>query len=170
MSSHAGQGAKTPIEAELDRSSCFSLCQNLADKTLVNGSVGKVIAFMTGDEVAATMFDVGTGDSQTLDGQPIAGATFTDSASMAPGTSAAPPVLSNVNIAQAAPTEKEKLEQRGRPSERDERASIPPGRWPVVEFKGGKRMLLPPMAFVLTNADGLEEATRVQVPLILAWA
>lgn len=136
----------------------------------MNGSVGKVIAFMTGEEVAASMFDVGTGDGQALDGQPAAVASFTDSASMQPGTSAAPPVLSNVNIAQAAPTEKEKLEQRGHPSERDERASIPPGRWPVVEFKGGKRMLLPPMSFSLTNADGLEEATRVQVPLILAWA
>ena len=47
---------------------------------------------------------------------------------------------------------------------------VPPGIWPVVEFKNGRKMLLPEMEFTVDNAKGETEATRIQVPLILAWA
>ena len=85
------------------------------------------------------------------------------------GLTAVPPALSNVNVGQAALTEKEKERQQYHSGGHEDQA-IPPGRWPVVLFKNGKKMLLPPMSFALSNADGVDEATRVQVPLILAWA
>ncbi|WVR08357.1 hypothetical protein IAU60_005412 [Kwoniella sp. DSM 27419] len=55
----------------------------------------------------------------------------------------------------------------------DERVS-----WPVVEFvpsrfaagKHAKRVLVPPMTVDVLNAMGQSEATRHQIPLILAWA
>ena len=145
--------------------------QNLEDKTLVNGSVGKIVEFMSAEQVAPPVPDTDLADYQMQDGRLAEGSGHPDivngDAQHAPG---GPPALSNVNIAQAALTDKEKLQQRHGQSYRDEPSTIPPGRWPVVEFKGGKRMLLPPMPFSLTNTKGAEEATRAQVPLILAWA
>ena len=46
----------------------------------------------------------------------------------------------------------------------------PEGAWPVVDFRNGVRMLLTPLDFNVENANGEIEATRNQVPLILAWA
>lgn len=42
--------------------------------------------------------------------------------------------------------------------------------WPLVRFNNGQTMLCTPERFSIENAKGLEEAARIQVPLILAWA
>ena len=47
---------------------------------------------------------------------------------------------------------------------------IPPGKWPFVEFTNGNRVLLVPLDFTSQNSEGVDEAIRTQVPLILAWA
>lgn len=57
---------------------------------------------------------------------------------------------------------------------------IPPGHnWPLVRFNGHKvgsqwkppqTHLVPSMQLEMENPDGTTRATRVQVPLILAWA
>ncbi|GJE87828.1 ATP-dependent DNA helicase PIF1 [Phanerochaete sordida] len=44
------------------------------------------------------------------------------------------------------------------------------GLWPLVRFDGGGEVLCVPSTFEVNNADGGVEATREQVPLILAWA
>ena len=43
-------------------------------------------------------------------------------------------------------------------------------KWPVVEFPGGRKRLIPPHEFTVDNVDGTMLALRLQVPLILAWA
>jgi ATP-dependent exoDNAse (exonuclease V) alpha subunit len=43
-------------------------------------------------------------------------------------------------------------------------------KWPVVEFPGGRKRLIPPHEFTIENASGSTQATRYQVPLLLAWA
>jgi len=45
-----------------------------------------------------------------------------------------------------------------------------PIKWPVVEFLNGRKRLIPPHEFTIENADGIMQALRSQVPLILAWA
>lgn len=42
--------------------------------------------------------------------------------------------------------------------------------WPIVEFSGRRTKLCIPTHFEVNNADGLVEARRDQIPLILAWA
>jgi len=45
-----------------------------------------------------------------------------------------------------------------------------PIKWPVVDFLSGQKRLIPPHEFTIENADGIMQALRSQVPLILAWA
>jgi len=42
--------------------------------------------------------------------------------------------------------------------------------WPVVHWASGRRMMMVPVEFTIENVHGDVEATRGQVPLILAWA
>ena len=78
--------------------------------------------------------------------------------------------LTGVEIAQAALTDRERQALNLAPGEEAEERELPPGEWPVVEFRNGRRMLCAPLNFAVQNADGRDEATRTQVPLILAWA
>ena len=43
-------------------------------------------------------------------------------------------------------------------------------KWPVVEFTSGQKRLIPPHEFTIENVNGMMQALRLQVPLILAWA
>ncbi|KAI6136943.1 P-loop containing nucleoside triphosphate hydrolase protein [Pisolithus sp. B1] len=43
-------------------------------------------------------------------------------------------------------------------------------KWPVVRFTNGRELLCVPAEFTVNNAYGEMEASRWQVPLILAWA
>lgn len=64
---------------------------------------------------------------------------------------------------------------------RDNREGSPPpaastDRWPLVQFKEHRShshlprlVLVPEMTLTLDNADGDPEASRTQIPLILAW-
>ncbi|TFY61108.1 hypothetical protein EVG20_g7185 [Dentipellis fragilis] len=42
--------------------------------------------------------------------------------------------------------------------------------WPLVQFTNGRQLLCSPKEFTVDNAHGEKEASRHQVPLILAWA
>lgn len=78
--------------------------------------------------------------------------------------------LSNVRVAEAALTERERQVLQLEPGETPEAPQLPDGLWPVVETRNGRRMLCAPLDFAVQNAEGRDEATRRQVPLILAWA
>lgn len=43
-------------------------------------------------------------------------------------------------------------------------------KWPVVEFPGTQKRLIPPYEFTIENVNGSMQALRLQVPLMLAWA
>lgn len=90
----------------------------------------------------------------------------------------APEALSlvGVRIATAALSEREIRRLGYGPGDKvDEEPALldlnPRTAWPIVEFiKGKQRFLLPPMDFSVENANGKVEASRSQIPLILAWA
>jgi len=44
------------------------------------------------------------------------------------------------------------------------------GPWPVVKLIDGRQFLCPPVQFMTEDSEGRAEASRVQIPLILAWA
>ena len=77
--------------------------------------------------------------------------------------------LSGVGIAEAQLTERERAAMKLEPGEKPDR-DVPMGRFPVVEFRNGKKMLCAPLEFTVQNSIGRDEAKRKQVPLILAWA
>lgn len=136
------------------------LCQNLQGGKLVNGSVGKVVDFMTADEAAPPASSDGMEMMFDEDGNWMGGAPESSTKKGTQGD--------GIDIAQAALTDREKQKQQLSAGEMPSRR-IPPGRWPVVEFTSGRKMLLPPMDFELQNADGVMEACRTAVPLILAY-
>jgi hypothetical protein len=84
-------------------------------------------------------------------------------------SSPAQPNMDGIEVAQAALTDNQRRKRDVGSSGRQEK-EVPQGLWPVVEFKNGHKMLLPPMEFSVQNPTGQDEAVRVQVPLILAWA
>lgn len=152
--------------------------QNLAEGGLVNGSIGKVIGFMTGDQVKeqngsgagckrepyidddeyARVFATGEyeGDyeSKSKPVRPRSDITLQET-QLFPG----------VRIAQ-----ERKKPEPGRRGDDPDDIPVHPGAWPVVDFRNGSRMLLHPMDFNVENANGETEAMRNQLPLILAWA
>lgn len=86
----------------------------------------------------------------------------------------APPVpefIRGATIAREDLSEREKR-RRGYPVQEEGKDDEVPmnGSWPIVQFQDGSKMLLPPMDFTIENGEGIIEATRTQVPLILAWA
>jgi hypothetical protein len=82
-----------------------------------------------------------------------------------------PPSLQGVMIAQAALSERERKRRGLAPGETPEIEETDlQGSWPVVEFTNGMKVLMAPMEFSVENANGQTEATRNQIPLILAWA
>jgi len=101
------------------------LVKNLIQGSLVNGSVGQVVAFSTSHEAQ----------------------------------------INHTEIAQAGDTKDPSVAQyiRNRAAQNDR-------VWPVVRFTNGRVMLIVPVEFTVNNAEGGMEASREQIPLILAWA
>lgn len=117
--------------------------------------MGKIVAFMTREEVNPPDFNLDQPHSEdehimSYEGRPQ-------------------PDLAGIDIAQAALSERDRQRLKLDPGEFPDR-QIPPGSWPVVLFHNGKKMLLPPLEFSVQNSQGIDEAVREQVPLILAWA
>jgi hypothetical protein len=104
---------------------------------LVNGSSGRVVAFLTREDVKNSKGE------DALNGP--------------------------IEVAQPILSEKERIRLGLQPNQHYERP-IPPGRWPYVEFTNHTRVLLVPLEFASQNSEGVDEAIRTQVPLILAWA
>lgn len=174
----------------------LGLLQNLTRSTLVNGSIGKVVGFVSGEDLsvqssegryfeqASVMCCEGNegqppdeASSERADTHEAGDANASPPEDKAKGVRkvAEPPtnsaLLEGIAIAEAALTERQRRKLHLGPHERPPKTVIPPGKWPVVEFNKTKaRMLLPPMSFSHENAQGIDEAIRSQVPLILAWA
>lgn len=140
------------------------IAQNLQNG-LVNGSVGRVVSFRTGEQVKPKRDD----HQEKAQRGKYSSMHWADEDDGFEDDMSASEPSGDIDIAQAALTEAERAKMRLAPGEYPE-TDIPPGRWPVVEFKRGSKMLLPPMDFQLQNSAGDVEATRSQVPLILAWA
>ena len=167
-------------------------------KRLVNGSIGRIVGYADVAEILAAegkldrdgeAFDMDI-DTAAYDIHWLSTAKPEPAASDAqpakredpdcegpvsagenPMSSALFDVLQNVKIAQAALSDKERRRRGLAPDQMPDLCDIPPGSWPIVEFYKEKvKMLLPAMEFTVENSNGEVEATRNQVPLILAWA
>lgn len=109
---------------------------------MVNGSVGKVIDFLTTREAIQRAIAVAEiNGRERLDTRTNQGAE--ENIPVKP----APP-LRRINDAQFSPTQK----------------------WPLVQFTNGRTLLCAPLEFSVEGFMGNCEAHRLQVPLILAWA
>jgi ATP-dependent DNA helicase PIF1 len=128
-----------PVNIELKKGSQVMLIKNI-DESLVNGSLGKVVAFM--DEKDFDIYHTNEEDYQTMEG---------DETGM---TSA-----------------KSKLQTMMNPEFGGNGGST---RWPLVRFAvadGTSRDLLcQPESWKIELPNGEVQASRTQVPLILAWA
>jgi ATP-dependent DNA helicase PIF1 len=115
--------------------------KNIEQGVLVNGSVGKVMEFLTHREAldrhiaiampASLRQPPNAPQSEALDLEP-------------------PPSLNLQRISNHEFGPKE--------------------RWPMVRFTNGRELLCAPVAFSVEGFRGNIEAHRLQVPLILAWA
>ncbi|PAV21915.1 dna repair and recombination pif1 [Pyrrhoderma noxium] len=73
-------------------------------------------------------------------------------------------------IKMAIPDDKDKSNGNGVKNIPREQLKASPREWPLVQFTNGREYLCVPMKFEAVGVLGNVEATRNQVPLILAWA
>ncbi|KAL7414147.1 hypothetical protein BDY24DRAFT_48257 [Mrakia frigida] len=162
------------------------LVVNLQNGSLCNGSLGKVVAFETRYEASrdsdVELAQVRTAADEESDsddsdddiiatdasGTPISGPAKIKKVKNAKARiPVPPPPVNHPQIFQSSMT---------RPSPWDRTPAAPRDDgtpWPVVEFITGERLLMVPHDFEEQKfAKGriIVEATRTQVPLILAWA
>jgi len=143
------------------------LIQNLKQGRLVNGSVGRVVNFITPEEAFEGDIEIAKVDqSKSLK------AVMERAANPKPfdpmgvvAASSSSQTFSNI-VDPDCSCEPGYCWCDPRPSQEE------PGemRWPVVLFTNGERLVLPPMEFSVVNYFGIVESKRVQIPLILAWA
>ncbi|CAE6533978.1 unnamed protein product [Rhizoctonia solani] len=121
--------------------------KNLRGTNIVNGSIGKIVDFMTPAEARQSKYIIQTIPSDNPNWDPSSLESYQE----APGTPYEPLRIRDLGFPR--PT----IETEGR-------------EWPVVQFDEGTTLLVTPMLFTAENATGETEACRVQIPLILAWA
>ena len=159
----------------------FTACreQNLADRFLMNGAIGKVVAFANPSDLDSEVAHQSASDrSTTALLQPVhegddemnwmTGHAQSETCELQTVLDGQRKVdLSGVELALSGATDRERqVLHLAAMKERE----IPLGPYPVVEFSNRRRLLCVPLDFTVRNAKGQDEATRTQVPLILAWA
>lgn len=111
----------------------------------MNGSIGKVEAFMSAAEARQNLIEIAQ-----VERKDDVDFRFNSSRTNEPLDPTVKEEQDNCEIAA-------KLPQNARV-------------WPVVRFTNGRKVLCIPFEFTVVNASGGVEAKRDQVPLILAWA
>lgn len=122
----------------------MTFIKNVEQGVLVNGSVGKVMEFLTTREAIDRHIAIAT-LPQTSNPPQTAKPPPSEILDLKP-----PPSLSLRPINDNVFGHKE--------------------RWPMVRFTNGRELLCAPLAFSIQGFKGNIEAHRLQVPLILAWA
>ncbi|KAJ3556482.1 hypothetical protein NM688_g2009 [Phlebia brevispora] len=117
------------------------LIKNLVQGSLVNGTIGRVVGFATTRDALNKGTWIGVADNKGDKSQ--------------------------VGLLQGQDGDKKNKP----PGSETVQQYLRSGRnWPIVKFSGGEEVLCVPAQFEVTNAEGLVQARRDQVPLILAWA
>lgn len=156
------------------------LVKNLKTRKLVNRSVGRVIGFANAGQVIhadvsrSSLFEP-FGHTGDVDVKPVkqepgnpARTSREDNDSKASTFSN---LLDGVEVGREELTERERARRGFAPLAQTRNDDVPLKRtWPVVLFPNNAKILLPPMDFVVEDSNGEVEATRSQIPLILAWA
>jgi len=114
--------------------------ENVEQGALVNGSVGKVVDFMTTRQALERHIEI----AQLVNRErPKTAATAPEIPQLVPESNLCP--LGDTVFGQHQ-------------------------AWPMVRFTNGRELLCAPLAFTVEGFMGNVEARRLQVPLILAWA
>ncbi|KAB5588631.1 hypothetical protein CTheo_7925 [Ceratobasidium theobromae] len=135
--------------------------KNFPAMGLVNGTLGKVIDFLTPAEARKSRFFIDTIPSSdpTFDPSIFDPLRFYTSGDIIK--------FAKENLTEASMREQCRLMDPNFPWP----IIVTEGRkWPLVRFENGVKLLVTPAYFAHENVLGRTEACRVQVPLILAWA
>ncbi|CAE6357434.1 unnamed protein product [Rhizoctonia solani] len=168
--------------------------KNMRDSGLVNGSVGRVVDFKTPWEVragwSAAFMDKDPADpiepaSQDRDRSGTRTSSREAAGSIAPTGEAELSLAHGVVHSQSnsIPSHKVNPEYYTRIAsdlepdydtrdkhKSDEHYAYESSRWPLVQYTNGARVLMGPVKFTHEGPNGEVQASRSQVPLILAWA
>lgn len=140
-----------PRELKLKVGAQVMLTKNMADKSLVNGSLGTIVSFESTYDARSHDVPVAQPDDKTQDIDSVR-------IKVEPGSPQSRRTHSRNN---SSSVHREDARESPRPA-------LP--RWPVVKFTNGEVRQITAASFESVNAIGGVEATRQQVPLILAWA
>ncbi|GLB36503.1 putative DNA-dependent ATPase and 5'-3' DNA helicase required for the maintenance of both mitochondrial and nuclear genome stability [Lyophyllum shimeji] len=116
------------------------LIQNVVQKVLVNGSVGRVIEFLTTSEAVARNIAI---------------------AEIMPTKGRYPHHQLQPELPEVSPSDMRPLNNNLFSNKE---------KWPLVRFTNGNELLCAPLEFTVEGFMGNTEASRLQVPLILAWS
>ncbi|RXW23867.1 hypothetical protein EST38_g2010 [Candolleomyces aberdarensis] len=130
------------------------LIKNVVQGTLVNGSVGSVIAFATVYEAIQHHIRIAGIDPEDKKFQGSEEDTLIE-------------VSKALKLQYTEPGEEPQAQQQQSGSQ--PKFSIEE-KWPLVRFTDGLLLLCTPVEFTVVGIKGNLEARRQQVPLILAWA
>ncbi|KAJ8463566.1 hypothetical protein ONZ45_g17533 [Pleurotus djamor] len=150
---HFLERSRAPEYINLRVGAQVMLLRNIEQGTLVNGSLGKIIEFLTVREAAERKIDI-AGESSPAEGSskhsladddddPVNALPTTAVPDFAP-----PPAFTPLNDHVFA------IDQK----------------WPLVQFTNGRELLCSAMTFPSQGFLGNVETLRIQVPLLLAWA
>ncbi|KXN81112.1 ATP-dependent DNA helicase RRM3 [Leucoagaricus sp. SymC.cos] len=165
-----------PEELKLKASALkWVLLVHLSTQTTVNGSIGKVINFMTISEASEAGIQISIptndeGDTEGLDSEDDDYRKYITQPRIQPSkfpyrSYFATLVLKHYECDSTIAQRPTKL------VDITKHAFLPQiDQYPVVEFTEGKKLLCAPMFFERVGIVGNIEACRIQVPLILSWA
>ncbi|RDX56238.1 hypothetical protein OH76DRAFT_607069 [Lentinus brumalis] len=135
------------------------LVKNIIQGLLVNGSLGRVVAFYKPRDALEKGIEIAIPDNQQGLRKALGKEDDKNDAGAGGRADAKRP--------------HEKLQEQAQAEQREQtlkKILAYNDVWPCVQFHSGPLMLCVPLSFEVINADGNIEAVREQVPLILAWA
>lgn len=135
-------GLIAPAEVSVKIGAQVMLIQNVVQGQLVNGSLGRVEDFCTVHEAVERHISIA--EIKMINGRPYG------------GVDDGKPHIRQMPIENMLPLNEEVFSKKQ--------------RFPVVHFDNGLELLCAPLMFTVEGALGNVEVSRMQVPLILAWA
>ncbi|KAG8903521.1 hypothetical protein FRB99_003177 [Tulasnella sp. 403] len=146
-------------ELSLRKGAQVMLITNLLQGHLINGSLGRVIDFISPEEAHARHMEIAEAENAN------------------PGQRQRPRYFDATHTLKRLAGTKPcgcLAEKACECSDSDSEGSVEllngDQRWPIVEFTNGRTLVLRPVEFTVENILGTTEAKREQIPLILAWA
>ncbi|KAI0651482.1 hypothetical protein C8Q79DRAFT_38298 [Trametes meyenii] len=137
------------------------LIKNIIQGVLVNGSVGRVVGFYKPRDALKMGIEIALPDRRERNEPDVPLRAIDEPGNTNPTTQRTQPT----QPAPTAPTGSQAPDAR---AQRIQQILQLNTIWPAVQFENGPTQLCVPLTFEVVNAEGMVEAVRDQVPLILA--